>query len=95
MLFENHDFKNVYDSKIREIANNIEHNNSIDLVVLLKRLFIKRWVMDEFIGIVIAGFNKENLFPSYMHFKIIVLDGVKFIFDDFEQIVLVVKLRLF
>ena len=85
LLFENDEFKKVYDFKIREIANNIEYDTEIDLVVLLKRLFIKRWVLDEFIGIVIAGFNKENLFPSYMHFKIIVLDGVKFIFDDFEQ----------
>ena len=85
LLFENEDFKKVYDSKIKELANNIEYDDEIDLVILLKRIFIKRWVLDEFIGIVIAGFNKENLFPSYMHFKIIILDGVKFIFDDFEE----------
>ena len=85
LLFENLDFKKVYDSKITELANNIECDDDIDLVVLLKRVFIKRWVLDEFIGIVIAGFNRENLFPAYMHFKIIVLDGVKFIFDDFEE----------
>ena len=85
LLFENLDFKKVYDSKITELANNIECDDDIDLVVLLKRVFIKRWVLDEYIGIVIAGFNRENLFPAYMHFKIIVLDGVNFIFDDFEE----------
>lgn len=55
------------------------------MVVLFKRLFIKRFVLDGFTGIVIAGFNRENLFPSYVHFKIIVLDGFKFIFDDCED----------
>ncbi len=55
------------------------------MVVLFKKLFIKQFILDEFIGIVIAGFNRENLFPSYVHFKIIVLDGVKFIFDDCEN----------
>lgn len=85
LLFENEDFKKVYDSKIKELANNIEYDDESDLVVLLKRIFIKRCVLDEFIGIVIVGFNKENLFPSYIHFKIITLDGVKFIFDDFEE----------
>ena len=85
LLFENDDFKNIYYSKISELANDIECDEDIDLEVLLKRVFIKRWVLDDFIGIVIAGFNRENLFPAYMHFKIIVLDEVKFIFDDFEE----------
>ena len=35
--------KKVYDYKIRELANNIECDDKIDLVVLLKRVFIKRY----------------------------------------------------
>ena len=85
LLFENDEFKKVYDCEIKKLAGNIKCDDEIDLIVLLKRLFIKRWVLDEFIGIVIAGFNNENLFPSCIHFKIIVLDGFKFIFDDFEE----------
>ena len=29
--------------------------------------YYKRFVLDGFTGIVIAGFNRENLFPSYVH----------------------------
>ena len=85
LLFENEEFKRIYDSKIQEVTRNIKCEEDIDLVVLFKRLFIKRFVLDRFTGIVIAGFNRENLFPSYVHFKIIVLDGFKFIFDDCEK----------
>ena len=85
LLFENKEFERIYDSKIQEVSENIICDDDVDLVVLFKKLFIKRFVLDGFIGIVIAGFNRENLFPSYMHFKIIVLDGVKFIFDDCEE----------
>lgn len=85
LLFENEEFKRIYDSKIQEVTRNIKCEEDIDLVVLFKRLFIKRFVLDRFTGIVIAGFNRENLFPSYVHFKIIVLDGFKFIFDDCEE----------
>ncbi|WP_295603233.1 hypothetical protein [uncultured Methanobrevibacter sp.] len=86
LLFENKEFERIYDSKIQEVSENIIcDDDDVDLVVLFKKLFIKRFVLDGFIGIVIAGFNRENLFPSYMHFKIIVLDGVKFIFDDCEE----------
>ena len=85
LLFENKEFERIYDTKIQEVSENIICDDDVDLVVLFKKLFIKRFVLDGFIGIVIAGFNRENLFPSYMHFKIIVLDGVKFIFDDCEE----------
>ena len=85
LLFENEEFKRIYDSKIQEVTRNIKCEEDIDLIVLFKRLFIKRFVLDRFTGIVIAGFNRENLFPSYVHFKIIVLDGFKFIFDDCEE----------
>lgn len=85
LLFENEEFERIYDSKIQEVTQNIKCDEDIDLVVLFKRLFIKRFVLDGFTGIVIAGFNRENLFPSYVHFKIIVLDGFKFIFDDCED----------
>lgn len=85
LLFENKEFERIYDSKIQEVSENIICDDDVDLVVLFKKLFIKRFVLDGFVGIVIAGFNRENLFPSYMHFKIIVLDGVKFIFDDCEE----------
>ena len=85
LLFENEEFKRIYDSKIQDVIRNIKCEEDIDLVVLFKRLFIKRFVLDGFTGIVIAGFNRENLFPSYVHFKIIVLDGFKFIFDDCEK----------
>lgn len=85
LLFENDEFERIYDSKIQEVTQNIKCAEDIDLVVLFKRLFIKRFVLDGFTGIVIAGFNRENLFPSYVHFKIIVLDGFKFIFDDCED----------
>ena len=85
LLFENKEFKRIYDSKIHEVTRNIKCDEDIDLVVLFKRVFIKRFVLDGFTGIVIGGFNRENLFPSYMHFKIIVLDGFKFIFDDCEE----------
>lgn len=85
LLFENEEFERIYDSKIQEVTQNIKCDDDIDLVVLFKRLFIKRFVLDSFTGIVIAGFNRENLFPSYVHFKIIVFDGFKFIFDDCED----------
>lgn len=85
LLFENEEFERIYDSKIREVTQNIKCDDGIDLVILFKRLFIKRFVLDGFTGIVIAGFNRENLFPSYVHFKIIVLDGFKFIFDACEE----------
>jgi hypothetical protein len=86
LLFENKEFKKIYTPQIQEVTKNINYkDNIIDLVVLFKKLFIKRFVLEDYIGIVIAGFNKENLFPSFMHFKIIILDNVKFIFDDFEE----------
>lgn len=85
LLFDNEEFKRIYDSKIQDVIRNIKCDEDIDLVVLFKRLFIKRFVLDGFTGIVIAGFNRENLFPSYVHFKIIVLDDFKFIFDDCEK----------
>ena len=69
LLFENKEFERIYDSKIQEVSENIICDDDVDLVVLFKKLFIKRFVLDGFIGIVIAGFNRENLFPSYMHFK--------------------------
>ena len=84
LLFDNEEFKRIYDSKIQDVIRNIKCDEDIDLVVLFKRLFIKRFVLDGFTGIVIAGFNRENLFPSYVHFKIIVLDDFKFNFDDCE-----------
>lgn len=86
LLFKNKEFKRIYTSKIQEVTQNIKYkDNLIDLVVLFKKLFIKRFVLEDYIGIVIAGFNKENLFPSFMHFKIITLDDVNFIFDDCEE----------
>ncbi len=51
LLFENKEFKKIYTPQIQEVTKNINYkDNIIDLVVLFKKLFIKRFVLEDYIA---------------------------------------------
>lgn len=51
----------------------------------LKKFFIKKVFLDQFIGIVIAGFDKDALFPSYIHFKLNYLYDDNFVLNIIQE----------
>lgn len=59
--------------------------SSESFLVDLKHFFIGRVFLDPCVGIVIAGFEKENMFPSSIHFKINYLYDNKFILRRIEK----------
>ena len=52
----------------------------------LKKFFVYNVYIEPFTGIVIAGFNKDRLFPSYIEFKITYLFDEKFILNELNQL---------
>lgn len=84
LLFKNDTFRKNYLSKIKGLADELDLDEP-DIEIVLKKLFIKRAICDNFIGIVIAGFNINSLLPSSLNFKIILLENKDFIFDEIEK----------
>lgn len=69
---------NLFESLVPE---SIKDNDKKEFISNLKIFFVKKVFLDRFIGIVIAGFDNEELFPSYIHFKLNYLYDDKFILN--------------
>ena len=55
-----------------------------DFISDLKKLFICNMFLMPFIGIAISGFEKDEMFPSFIHFKINYLYDEEFLLRDVE-----------
>lgn len=74
----NIDFDSYFEEQVKEFVDNS------DEVMLLKRIFFENKIYNQFTGVVISGFNQNDLFPSSINFKIIPIDNT-FIIEDVEE----------
>ena len=61
---------------INAIPNYENFKNQDEILELFKKFFVYKEFIEPFTGIVIAGFNENRLFPSYVEFNI------NYLFDD-------------
>lgn len=70
---------------ISAIPNHTNLNNPDEILELFKKFFVYKEFLEPFTGIVIAGFNKNRLFPSYVEFNINYLFEDKFTFNKINE----------
>ena len=76
-----------YDEKfIDAIPDYDQWENKEEILNKFKRFFVFNEFITSFTGIVIAGFNKNRLFPSYIEFNINYLYDDNFILKDVKQL---------
>lgn len=73
--------KDVFDNLV---PGNLDPNQKDELIETFKEFFIFSFI-ENFNGIVIAGFERENLFPSYVHFRLFYLYDDEFVLEVFEE----------
>lgn len=73
-------------NKLKERTDNYKNEDDYDIFIdNLIKLFIWEEFIKNFTGIVLAGFEKDKLFPSCIAYKIIYLFDEEFIICDFEE----------
>ena len=73
----------INENKFNElIPNEIKGNQRKDFLQDLKKFFVYNLYIEPFTGIVIAGFNKDRLFPSYIEFNVTYLFEDNFILKE-------------
>ena len=78
---------NINETKLNElIPNEINGNQRKDFLKDLKKFFVYNIYIEPFTGIVIAGFNKDRLFPSYIEFNITYLFDDNFILKEIKHL---------
>lgn len=70
---------------INAIPNYDNFDNQDEILELFKKFFVYKEFLEPFTGIVIAGFNKNRLFPSYVEFNINYLFDTKFTFKEIND----------
>ncbi|PWB88400.1 hypothetical protein [Methanobrevibacter thaueri] len=70
---------------INAIPNYDNFDNQDEILELFKKFFVYKEFLEPFTGIVIAGFNKNRLFPSYVEFNINYLFDDKFTFNEIND----------
>ena len=70
---------------INTIPNYDNFDNQDEILELFKKFFVYKEFLEPFTGIVIAGFNKNRLFPSYVEFNINYLFDDKFTFNEIND----------
>ena len=70
---------------INAIPNYSNFENQDEILELFKRFFVYKEFLEPFTGIVIAGFNKNRLFPSYVEFNVNYLFDDKFTFNEINK----------
>ena len=70
---------------INAIPNYTNFDNQDEILELFKKFFVYKEFVEPFTGIVIAGFNKNRLFPSYVEFNINYLFDDKFTFNEIND----------
>lgn len=70
---------------INAIPNYTNFDNQDEILELFKKFFVYKEFLEPFTGIVIAGFNKNRLFPSYVEFNINYLFDDKFTFNEIND----------
>ena len=70
---------------INSIPNYDKFNNQDEILELFKRFFVYKEFLHPFTGVVIAGFNKDGLFPSYVEFNINYLFDNHFTFKEVNK----------
>ena len=68
------------------ISNEISADETKKFLEDLKKFFVYNNYLEPFTGIVIAGFNKNRLFPSYVEFNITYLFDDKFILKEVKNL---------
>lgn len=76
---------NFNEKFINAIPNYDNLKNQDEILELFKKFFIYKEFLEPFTGIVIAGFNKNRLFPSYVEFNINYLFDDKFTFNKIND----------
>ena len=74
--------EDVFDNVIPE---DLDSNQRKSLIGNFKKFFVLSMFIEDFTGISVAGFERENLFPSYIHFRLIYLYDDKFVLDVCEK----------
>lgn len=72
------DFDSYFEEQVKELVDNS------DDITLLKKIFFGNKIYNQFIGVVISGFNQDDLFPSSISFKIITIDN-SFVIEHIEE----------
>ena len=76
---------NFNEKFINVIPNYANLKNQDEILELFKKFFVYKEFLEPFTGIVIAGFNKNRLFPSYVEFNINYLFDDKFTFSKIND----------
>ena len=75
-----------YDKEFEEIIpDNIEEDNHEEIVSILKNIFFNKLIRTT--GIVIAGFNTQDLFPSVVTFRLCLNNEGKIEIVDYEELI--------
>lgn len=87
IFLKNENIKKIYDKQMDLIMNHLNFNpkDYKNIMGLLKKFFISKIFLEQYIGVVIAGFDKNSLFPSFISFKIITINEEVFIIEDCEN----------
>lgn len=72
------DFDSYFEEQVKELLDNS------DEITLLKKIFFENKIYNQFTGVVISGFNQDDLFPSSISFKIITIDN-SFVIEHIEE----------
>lgn len=72
------------DNFIKAISN-LDNLNAEEVLESFKRFFVYKEFLEPFTGVIIAGFNKDRLFPSYVEFNINYLFDDVFMFNEITK----------
>lgn len=82
LIIENLDKNN---DKFIKVISKFDKLNPEEVLDLFKRFFVYEEFLKPFTGVVIAGFNKDRLFPSYVEFNINYLFDEIFTFNEISK----------
>lgn len=87
IFLKDENIKKVYDEHMNLLVNHLTVNpkDYKNIMDILKKFFISKMFIEQYIGVVIAGFDKNSLLPSFISFKIIVINEDVFIIEDCER----------
>lgn len=71
-------FDNYFNSKVKELLKDEEE------IKTLKKIFFENKIKNQSIGVVISGFNENDLFPSSTNFKILTIEN-SFIIEEIQE----------